>query len=484
LELGRTNDIYEQQAERIAAESATARKPAWSIARMGPQEQHSGVDAPASVHETLRSPGQRMDPETRDFFEPLFAHDFGSVQVHADASAARSAREVGAQAYSSGNHIVLGEGPYAIGQPRGLGVMAHELTHVVQQSGGRTGLIQRQLIPVPGSPVPLAGPYSGYQSTPPTMSPSAQKVPNETPEMLAKDLRWRIGYSSWKEIRKREYPRQSAAGIARAKERKAGTRADLTGLGKIKGLESFASAMHGIQTRWGKEKTATPDNRVDWVGKATDDALVSANVPKLLDHGKEDMKPRGYLSPSEWKFVVQEDTVKQPTLTDDSAADLANTALHECRHAEQHYTAARYAAGVDGMDAAHINTEQGLEVTIAQKAVDQKMDAKTDPAVKALGATMKQSLGVDSTKNDQVEVAMTDELKTLDNTLADATTAATNLEAKATPDTIAAAKSQREAVKKEASVVAKKYAAYRGIPHEADAHEVGDAEEQAFRGWR
>ncbi len=89
--------------------------------------------APPIVHEVLSSPGQPLDRETRAFFEPRIGHDFGQVRVHADQKAAESARSVNALAYTVGANLVFGAGQYAAGTPQGRKLLAHELTHAVQQ---------------------------------------------------------------------------------------------------------------------------------------------------------------------------------------------------------------------------------------------------------------------------------------------------------------------------------------------------------------
>jgi outer membrane protein OmpA-like peptidoglycan-associated protein len=91
---------------------------------------------PPIVHEVLRSSGQRLAPETRAFMEPRFGRDFSQVRVHADARAAASARAVNALAYTVGTSIVFGQGRYAPGNSQGRRLLAHELSHVLQQSGG------------------------------------------------------------------------------------------------------------------------------------------------------------------------------------------------------------------------------------------------------------------------------------------------------------------------------------------------------------
>ena len=99
--------------------------------------------APTMVHDILRSPGQVLDGGTRVFMEPRFGHDFSSVRIHANKQAAKSAKAVNALAYTVGQDIVFGPGKYAPGTIAGKQLLAHELTHVVQQSGVASLSIQR-----------------------------------------------------------------------------------------------------------------------------------------------------------------------------------------------------------------------------------------------------------------------------------------------------------------------------------------------------
>ncbi len=90
---------------------------------------------PPLVHDVLRSSGQPLDATTRAFMEPRFGHDFSEVRVHTDAHAAASARAVDALAYTVGNDVAFAQGQYAANTTAGRRLIAHELTHVAQQSG-------------------------------------------------------------------------------------------------------------------------------------------------------------------------------------------------------------------------------------------------------------------------------------------------------------------------------------------------------------
>ncbi|MGW4275075.1 aldo/keto reductase [Streptomyces seoulensis] len=98
-------------------------------------QRQGGQPAPApvqrsAVHDVLRTPGHPLDEPTRTDMEARLGADFAGVRVHDDSEAKASAAEVGARAYTSGDHIVIGEG----GADKHT--LAHELTHVIQQRQG------------------------------------------------------------------------------------------------------------------------------------------------------------------------------------------------------------------------------------------------------------------------------------------------------------------------------------------------------------
>ncbi|WP_261398444.1 DUF4157 domain-containing protein [Streptomyces misionensis] len=84
----------------------------------------------SAVHDVLRSPGRPLDGATRADMEARLGADFSDVRIHTGPAAGRSAQEIGARAYTSGNHVVVGEGG------RDRHTLAHELVHVVQQRSG------------------------------------------------------------------------------------------------------------------------------------------------------------------------------------------------------------------------------------------------------------------------------------------------------------------------------------------------------------
>jgi hypothetical protein len=93
-----------------------------------------GSGVPASVLRVLDTAGTPLDASTRTSMEERLGHDFGHVRVHTDAEAAHSAESIQAQAYTFGSHVVMGEGRFQPHTRAGARLLAHELTHVVQQS--------------------------------------------------------------------------------------------------------------------------------------------------------------------------------------------------------------------------------------------------------------------------------------------------------------------------------------------------------------
>lgn len=98
-----------------------------------------------TVEGVLEEEGAGLDEATRAFMESRFRHDFSSVRVHTDARAAESARNVNALAYTVGQHVVFGAGHYQPHTQTGRHLIAHELTHTIQQSGTKQRATQAKL---------------------------------------------------------------------------------------------------------------------------------------------------------------------------------------------------------------------------------------------------------------------------------------------------------------------------------------------------
>jgi hypothetical protein len=121
----RSSGDPEQEADRVAEQVMHMPAPP---ARTPLPRPAGPAATPPIVTEVVRSPGQPLDPAARSFLEPRFGRDFRHVRIHTGAEAAESARAINARAYTVGHHVVLGPGQ------TGWPLLAHELTHVVQQA--------------------------------------------------------------------------------------------------------------------------------------------------------------------------------------------------------------------------------------------------------------------------------------------------------------------------------------------------------------
>ena len=80
--------------------------------------------------------GSSLSDEARSFMEPRFGTDFSDVKVHTDSSAVQMNQDIQAQAFTHGQDIYFNSGKYSPDTNEGKSLLAHELTHVVQQRGG------------------------------------------------------------------------------------------------------------------------------------------------------------------------------------------------------------------------------------------------------------------------------------------------------------------------------------------------------------
>jgi hypothetical protein len=137
-------DGFEQEADHVA--DADTSDSVVSMSKLTPcnNSESAEIDlAPSLVDEVGQSSGQPLDMGTRARMTQRFGYDFGRVRVHTDARANESAQAVNAHAYTVGRHIVFASGRYDPSTIAGQKLLAHELTHVIQQSSGSETSLQR-----------------------------------------------------------------------------------------------------------------------------------------------------------------------------------------------------------------------------------------------------------------------------------------------------------------------------------------------------
>jgi len=166
LTIGQPGDIYEQEADRVAEqvmrmpEPEVQRQPEeeeeeLQMVQKQPQEEEEEMqmkELPGQNSEVapklesrinaLRGGGQPLPVSTRSSFEQSFGYDFSQVRVHTDAEADNLNSSLNAQAFTTGQDVFFRQGAYNPGSSSGQKLLAHELTHVVQQNGDK---IQQKL---------------------------------------------------------------------------------------------------------------------------------------------------------------------------------------------------------------------------------------------------------------------------------------------------------------------------------------------------
>jgi Domain of unknown function (DUF4157) len=164
LVIGASNDPLEQEADRIADQvmssptHSTVERAPLQIQRFAGQATDEADSAPASVDRVLAGSGRPLQAELREDMEHRFGHDFSHVRVHSNTAAEQSARDVNAHAYTVGHNIVFGAGQFAPETHSGQRLLAHELTHVVQQaqSPGSGSQLQRACLSAAECAAPTA----------------------------------------------------------------------------------------------------------------------------------------------------------------------------------------------------------------------------------------------------------------------------------------------------------------------------------------
>lgn len=150
LEVSQPNDPAEREAERVATR----------VMRMSDADRSTDIEGGDAVGgtsaskaterqiESLTVGGRPLPRPERSYFGPRFGRDFDDVRIHTGDRAARAADDIGARAFTYGRHVVFNSGEFRPDTTDGRRLLAHELTHVVQQSGTGTGSVQRQQIPI------------------------------------------------------------------------------------------------------------------------------------------------------------------------------------------------------------------------------------------------------------------------------------------------------------------------------------------------
>ena len=132
LKISHPTDQYEREADRLAdfvMHVPDGRRP---MDRQVFTQRASNLNA---TGQPSGDDGRLLHEGEREFFEPRFGHDFGKARIHNDSRADRFNRELNARAFTVGSHIYFSQGELEPTTYRGRLLLAHELSHVVQQRG-------------------------------------------------------------------------------------------------------------------------------------------------------------------------------------------------------------------------------------------------------------------------------------------------------------------------------------------------------------
>ncbi|MBE9571485.1 MAG: DUF4157 domain-containing protein [Proteobacteria bacterium] len=149
-------------------------------------------DLESSIN-ALKGGGQPLPESVRAYFEPRFGYDFSGVRVHTDAKAAESAQAVNAMAYTVGSDVVFRSQQYAPRTNGGRKLLAHELTHVVQQAGGegiRTSAARYVFTRLRNEPfdIKIATDTNSVMTEQPVLSDAISSVTTEAQELVQRQV--------------------------------------------------------------------------------------------------------------------------------------------------------------------------------------------------------------------------------------------------------------------------------------------------------
>ncbi len=144
-------------------QSKSAQRPAWKA----PSDVGSTVvptDLESTISRRCESGGERLPAMTRAILEPRFGHDFSRVRVHTDRPSSAIAQQLNARAFTLRNHIFFSPGEYQLHQHSGRKLLAHELTHVVQQGASGKAAQSTQIQRSEADSLALCPPYWRWET--------------------------------------------------------------------------------------------------------------------------------------------------------------------------------------------------------------------------------------------------------------------------------------------------------------------------------
>jgi len=322
-------------------------------------------DAPATVSPALSGQiesssgrGRQLPDKTRAQMEQGIGADFSGVNIHTDEKAADMNRELGAQAFTHGQDIYFNNGKYNPDTSSGKRLLAHELTHVVQQN-----YAEKKVNKLPGAALlsksKSTKAINWYASNKKLyIADIINKIQAATgsPQTGVMDAVSVEAVANW----------QDTNGLAVDGMAGPNTLPALfpTGLADITNQTIFAVNILGIDF----STLVTAQSRAQAIMDAVNKRLTAAGVPQCGFALKNLGVAGGQLDFPTWNIDLNQTILNQASLSDADIDALSRDVYHEARHAEQWFKMAQMRAG-EGALAATIQTEMSIPLNIAQQAV-------------------------------------------------------------------------------------------------------------------
>lgn len=321
--------------------------------------------------------------------------------------------------------------------------------------------------------------------------PSAGERQSEEVNQLIAKLKQCINHANWnKVLRPALYSRYAEPILQHADPARRGQQAtpgdhqpstwNMTGVGALTVIDPFVKEIKQVQQSW---PDLEEEDRPEALLAVCNMALASIGVPEM-GFSVNTLEAHGAFNASFWILRFREKTMKPDTLGESEAAGLADILLHETRHCEQNFRAARYLAG-QGQQPKAIQEQLGIPKRVAKSAYENPLreDQGTQQELSearmwADEHSMKSSAYTENTKTGEKLREKVNELKSQRWEAEDKLSA---LETSPTQEDIKEAIVAGQRLHEVIQEVIKMYSAYRTIPNEIDAHHVGVVTGQRFR---
>ena len=140
------NSFIQRKCAGCGEEEKVQKKAVNGITAVSQSQSDKGATVNPSTAEAIKSSagsGNRMDAETNSFMSNRFGSNFSEIKIHTDSESINLNRDLNARAFTVGRDIYFNEGEYQPASAQGKKLLAHELTHTIQQGRGAVGQVQR-----------------------------------------------------------------------------------------------------------------------------------------------------------------------------------------------------------------------------------------------------------------------------------------------------------------------------------------------------